>query len=221
MNRSSRGLLGASLLIGILVLVTGCAKDADLHVVSEVTYIGPQVADSISVHLTDSLGWDYKVNMNCTFTNVGGPGRVNVLATVAQGDKSWERHALFQTKVGQPMTATFEFPEPKFDWVGILAPLVSVYLGDWGRVASAFLRGQSESGIRGSCQVYPYAADMKMRLDCIVSNVGEGNRTVTVKGYRNGIGKTSKTAIGPGEQETVPFLFQVESEDDSFDCQVD
>ena len=221
MNRSGRRLLGASFLMGVLVLVTGCAKGVDLHVESEATYIGPQVADTVSIHLTDSLGWDYKVNMNCTFTNVGGPGRVYVLATVAQGDKTWERLASFQAKVGQPMTAMFEFPEPTFDWAGILAPLVSVYLGNWGGVASAFLRGQSESGIRGSCQVYPNAADMKMRVDCIVSNESEGNRIVTVKGYWNGIGQTRKTAIGPGEQKTVPFLFQVESEDDSFECQVE
>ena len=161
--------------------------------------------------------------MSCTFTNVGDPGRVNVLATVAQGSKSWERRAfLLQVAVGQPMTSKFVFEEPTFDWGPILVPLASLVVpGPWSGLASAFLGGEGESGIRGSCQVYPNAADMKMRLDCIVSNVGEGSGIVTVKGSRNDLGQTSEIAIGPKEQKTVPFLFQVESEEDRFECQAE
>ena len=207
----------------VLVLLAGCAKRVELQLDAEQTYIGPRVADSINVRLTDSYGFDYKVNMSCTFTNVGGRGGVNVLATVAQGNESWERRdSIRQAVVGQPMTSEFVFEEPTFDLGRILAPLAALVVpSPYVSMVSAFLGGQSESGIRGSCQVYPYAADMKMRLDCIVSNVGEGSGTVTVRGSRNEVGQTSDVAIGPKEEKTVPFVFQTESEEDRFRCQVE
>ena len=218
MNSLGHRLLWPVTLMVALVFLAACAKRVELEVNAKPTYIGPQVADSTNIRLTDSWGWDYKVNMTCMFTNSGGPGRVNVLATVAQGDKSWERRTLLQTRVGQRMTAEFEFAEPTFNWMKLIAPLVSVVLGDWGGIASAFLGGDAGSGIRGSCQAYPNAADMKVRLDCIVTNVGEGSGSVTVRGVKNGNGQTSEVAIGPKEQKTVPFVFQVESEDDRFEC---
>lgn len=223
MNRLGYRILGSIALLMVFVLLAGCAKDVEIQLAAKQTYIGPRLADSIKVRLTDSYGFDYKVNLSCTFTNVGGPGRVNVLATVTQGDKSWDRRALLlQTEVGQPMSTKFVFDEPTFDFRQILAPLVSLVVpSPWGGIASAVLGEQSEVGIRGSCQVYPTAADMKTRLDCIVSNVGEGSGTVTIRGSSNDIGQARKIDIGPEEQKIVPFLFQVESEDELFGCQVD
>lgn len=223
MDSLSRRLLGLASFIAVVVALVGCAKRVELQLDAEQTYIGPKIADSIDVRLTDSYGFDYKVNISCTFTNVGDPGRVNVLATVTQGRRSWERRAfLVQAKVGQPMTSKFVFQEPTFDLGRILAPLALLVVpSPYGSIASAFLGGQGERGIRGTCQVYPNAADMKMRLDCIVSNAGQGSGTVTVRGSRNGVGQTKEIAIGPGERKTVPFLFHVESEEDRFECLVD
>ncbi len=223
MDRLSFRILGSAALFVILVLLPGCAKRVEIQLDAKQTYIGPRVADSIRVQLTDSYGFDYKVNMSCTFTNVGDPGGVNVHATVTQGNKSWDRRAfLLQTEVGQPVTYKFVFDEPTFDLRLILAPLTSLIMpSPWGGIASAVLGEQGEGGIRGSCQVYPNAADMKTRLDCIISNVGEGNGSVTIRGSRNDESQTTKIAIGPKEQKSVPFLFQVESDEERFECQVE
>ena len=209
--------------IAVLVLLVGCAKRVELELSAEPTYIGPEVAESINVRLSESYGFDYKINMNCTYTNVGGPGGVNVLATVAQGNESWERRAAIpQTVVGQPMTSEFVFEEPTFEWGRLLVPLAMLVVpAPWSGMATAFLGGEDESGIRGTCQAYPKAADMKVRLNCIVSNVGEGSGTATVRGSRNGKGQTSEITIGPGEQKTVPFVFRMESEEDRFECQAE
>ncbi len=222
MDRLSYRLLGLVSLVVMLALI-GCAKRVELRLEVETTYIGPQIAESINVRLTDSYSLsDYKVNLSCTYTNIGDPGRVNVLATVAQGDKSWERRESLYAVAGQPVTSKFVFEEPTFDLGRILAPLALLVVpSPYGGVASAFLGGEGESGIRGSCQAYPNAADMKARLDCILTNVGEGSGTVTVRGSRNGTGQTSEVSMGPKEKKTVPFLFQVKSEEDRFECQVE
>ena len=221
MDRLSHRLLGLASFVVLLALI-GCTSRVELRLNVETEYIGPRIADSINVRITDSYGFDYKVNLSCTYTNVGGPGRVNVLAMVAQGDKSWERRDLgVHATEGQPMTSKFVFEEPTFNLGRILAPLVSIVVpAPYGVLAQAFLRGDEESGIRGTCNVYPSSADMKARLDCILTNVGEGSGTVTVRGSRNGTVQTSEVAIGPKETKTVPFVFQVESEDDYFECQV-
>lgn len=223
MDRLNCGLLVLITLTVGLVLLAGCAKRVELRLDAKQTYVGPEVADSINVRLTDSWGFDYKVNMSCTFTNVGAPGGVIVLGTVAQGNESWERReTIRQAVVGQPMTSEFVFAEPTFDWGSLLVPVASLVVpGPWSGMAMAFLGGEEESGIRGACQVIPRAEDMKMRLDCLVSNVGEGSGTVTVKGIRNGIHRTSDIAIGPKEQKTVPFLFQMGSSGDRFECQIE
>ena len=204
----------------MLVLI-GCANRVELQLNVETTYVGPRIADSTNVRLTDSYGFDYKVNLSCTFTNVGESGRVSVLATVAQGNKSWERRESLHAAVGQPMTSKFVFEEPTFDWRVLLPPLLPILDFPYGHIAQAFLGGDEDSGIRGTCNVYPNAADMKARLDCILTNVGEGSGTVTVTGSRNDIGQTKEIAVGPKETKTVPFLFQVKSEEDYFECQVE
>ena len=223
MDRLGHRLLGLAGLVMLMALI-GCAERVELRLNVETEYIGPRVADSINVRLTNSYSLsDYKVNLSCTYTNVGSPGRVNVLATVAQGDKSWERRELgIHATVGQPITSRFVFEEPTFNLGRLLAPLVSVIVpSPYGHVAQAFLGGDGESGIRGTCHVYPNSADMKARLDCILTNAGEGSGTVTVRGSRNGTVQTSEVAIGPKETKTVPFVFQVESERDYFECQVE
>ena len=178
------------------------------------------MSDSVKVGLTDSYGFDYKVNLNCTFTNVGGPGRVSVLATVTQGDESWNRRATnLQTKVGQPMSTMFVFEEPTFNLRQFLAPLATLVVpSPWSGIASAVLGDQSEASIRGSCQVNPTAADMKTRLDCIVTNSGDGSGAVTIKGIKNDVSQERKIEIGPKEQMVVPFVFRVESDEELFRC---
>lgn len=207
-------------LVFVVVSLAACGNGVELELSAEPTYIGPEIGDSISVLLSDSIGFDYKVNMSCTFTNVGGPGGVNVLATVSQGNESWERRAsVVRAEVEQPMTSRFVFEEPTFEWGRLLVPLAMLVVpAPWSGIATAFLGEQDGSGIGATCQVYPRAADMKVRLDCIVSNMGEGRGTVAVRGSRNGIGETTELSIGPKEQKTVPFVFQVESEDDRFEC---
>lgn len=122
MDRLSYRLLGLVSLVVMLALI-GCAKRVELRLDVETTYVGPQIADSINVRLTDSYSLsDYKVNLSCTYTNIGDPGRVNVLTTVAQGDKSWERRESLYAVVGQPVTSKFVFEEPTFDLGRILAP---------------------------------------------------------------------------------------------------
>ena len=72
MNSLGHRLLWPVTLVVALVFLAACAKRVELEVNAEPTYIGPQVADSTNIRLTDSWGWDYKVSMTCTFTNSGG-----------------------------------------------------------------------------------------------------------------------------------------------------
>ena len=124
-------------------------KSLDLDVTGRTTYIGPQVSESIEVFLTESYGFDYKINMSCTFMNVGRTGSFEVIATVYQSDKSWERRRTARTASGQIRTLEFEFDEPTFDDWARLAPLaLLVITSPWGFAAAAVLEGQSG----GQCQ---------------------------------------------------------------------
>ena len=185
--------LGTAVLAALVfvVFVAGCARPLDLQVEARATYVGPDI-DDVNVRLTPSYGLDYAVKVSCAFTNVGDPGRVDVLAKIAQGDESWVRSAVVQSIVGQPTTTDFVFDEPTFTG------------GD----------------AQGSCEADPHAADMRWRLECVVSNAGGGSGPVTVIGSRNDEGQQAEIDIGAEGRRTVPFVFEVVGTDDRLECKV-
>ncbi len=116
----------------------------------------PKVAD-VDAQLTERLGWDYTIDLACSFTNIGGDGSVTVFARVEQGAESWERQQPLEVLDGERKSTVLTFPEPTFEWQR-LKPLLPLVAGDFAGVATSILvqsGGQGEGGIRGSCQVIP------------------------------------------------------------------
>ena len=142
---ASSGLIALVALAGGALLLAGCSKGLDLQVETRaVEYVGPRLQSSPAVQLWGSVGSDYKVNVSCSFTNEGASGLMNVVATVNQGERSWERRSVVRPEVGRPETVDFVFPEPTFNWAGLLGLLLPLVLPTpFGSFASAFLDGKT------------------------------------------------------------------------------
>ena len=173
-----------------------------------------------AVQLGDSIGFDYKVNVSCSFTNEGASGLMNVVATVNQGERSWERRSVVRPEVGRPTTVDFVFPEPTFNWAGLLGPLLSLVLPTpFGSFASAFLDGKGTTA--GSCQVEPSPENMRVRVDCVVENVGQGSGTVKVMAAiagQDASGQEREIDIAAEEELMVSFFFPWTSEEERYQC---
>ena len=233
MNYLSVRSLGMAMVMVFLIPTIACSggfdplgkfdapKRLEIDVTGWQTLIGPQVADPIEVFLSETLGSDYKVNLSCRFKNIGQSGTFNVEAMVYQGDNLWERRRSVHSASGQSRTLEIVFNEPVFDDWASLSPFAQLVPGYGGMVASTLLAGQTRSEVGGNCRVSPSLNDMKMRLECAVSNHGEGSGIVTVRGVRNGTSQTQEINIGPNELQPVVFEFEIRSVDDRFGCEAE
>ncbi len=208
-------------LAGAALLLAGCSKGLDLRVETRaVEYVGPRLQSPPAVRLRGEVGFDYKVNVSRSFMNEGAAGFMNVVATVSQGERSWERRNVVRPEVGSTTTVDFVFPEPTFNWAGLLGPLLPLILTTpFGSFASAFLDGNGTTA--GSCQVEPSPEEMRVRVDCVVQNVGQGSGTVKVVAAiadKDGSEQGREIDIAAEEELMVSFFFPWTSDDERYQC---